>query len=66
LLEEKGKAKKVEEGKKAREKQLNGVLSINDKTPINPKQEPKHNTQKELAKELNWTSWNAFFVYQKL
>ena len=47
ILKEKGREKKVEEGKKAREKQLNGVLSIVDKTPVNPKQEPKHDTRKE-------------------
>lgn len=43
-LAEIGRAKKVESGKEARDKQL-GVLSTNDKTP-----EPAHNTQKEIAK----------------
>jgi len=42
-----GAAKRVDDGKAARDKQL-GVLSQNDKTP-----EPKHNTQAEIAKAAN-------------
>lgn len=48
ILAKKGADKKVIDGKKARDKQL-GVLSTIDKTP-------KHNTQKEIAKTLNWST----------
>jgi N6-adenosine-specific RNA methylase IME4 len=55
ILLEMGRAKKVEDGKAAREKQLSGgVLSTMDKTPKETKPEPKHNTRDEIAKELGW------------
>lgn len=50
ILQDIGKAKKVKEGKKARDKQL-GVLSIVDNTPAE-----KHNTQKLIAAELGWST----------
>ena len=48
ILIKKGADKKVIDGKKARDKQL-GVLSTIGKTP-------KHNTQREIAKTLNWST----------
>ena len=56
-LAEVGREKKVESGKVAREKQL-GMLSINDKTPQPKpaKKETKHNTRKEIASNLGWST----------
>ena len=56
-LAEVGKEKKIEAGKVAREKQL-GVLSVNDKTPQTEpvKEEPKHDTRKEMASNLGWST----------
>jgi site-specific DNA-methyltransferase (adenine-specific) len=48
ILLEKGELKKVVDGKNYRDKQL-GVLSIVDNTP-------KHDTRKEIAKSLNWST----------
>jgi len=47
-LKEIAELKKIEDGKKARDKQL-GVLSIIDKTPT-------HNTQKIVADKLGWST----------
>jgi len=47
-----GKEKKIESGKESRAKQL-GVLSIVDKTPT---EEKPHNTRKEIAKDLGWST----------
>jgi predicted nucleotidyltransferase len=54
-LEEKGVEIKKEEGKKARDKQL-GVLSNIDKTPFEKSPQPKHDTRKQIASELGWSS----------
>lgn len=48
LLEDVGRDKLSEAGKRGREKQLSGGLPESGKGP-------EHNTQKELAKELGWS-----------
>ena len=55
-LAEVGREKKVESGKVAREKQL-GVLLKNNNTPQpeSVKEEPKHDTRKEIASNLGWS-----------
>lgn len=55
-LAEIGREKKVESGKVAREKQL-GVLLKNNNTPQpeSAKEEPKHDTRKEIASNLGWS-----------
>ena len=56
LLEEKGREKyKKDVGRPSKEKSLS-IIDNNKFTDNIPKQEPKHNTQKELAKELNWST----------
>lgn len=49
---EKGREKKVEDGKAARDKQL-GVLPETGNTPR--EDEPKHNTQEAIAQSLGWS-----------
>ena len=60
---EKGKAVKVEAGKEARAKQL-GVLSLPDKTPIEP--ESPHNTRNEIAKQAGVSVGTAARAAQPL
>ena len=52
----KGKEKyKKDVGRPSKEKSLS-IIDNNKFTDNIPKQEPKHSTQKELAKELNWST----------
>ena len=54
LLEEKGKEKYIKDvGRPSKEKSIS-LIDNNKFTDNIPKQEPKHDTRKELAKELNW------------
>jgi hypothetical protein len=56
MLHEAGLEKMREGGKEGREKQLGG-LSINNKPPQSEsvKEEPKHDTRKEIASNLGWS-----------